>query len=650
MDESKTFFVGRNRDLLVVAGLAVLVAAIYFPVAHFDFINLDDNLYVYENSVILRGLNWDTVKFAFTVFYSANWHPLTWLSHALDVQMFGAVPGPIHVVNVVFHLLNSVLAFVVFRRFTGRVWKSAVIAALFAVHPVHVESVAWIAERKDVLSTAFWLLTMWAYARYAEGEKPASLFARLTSTPYLLVLALFACGLMAKPMLVTLPCVLLLLDIWPLERWKKLSDLPMLAAEKVPMFVLAAVSSVLTFLAQKNEGAVESLNVIPLNFRLMNAVVSYVKYIGMAFYPRDLAVLYPMPPEISAVTLIGSLALLAAITAVCVWQFRSRKYLLVGWLWFVGTLVPVIGIVQVGSQSLADRYTYVPYFGLFIMAVFGVADIASHFAGNRRVIGVSASVAAIVIFCVLSAIQIGYWRDNETLYTHALAVTRNNFLISHNLCHALTIKDKLDDAEPLCRQAIDINPSDPYAYNTLGIIDFKRGEFSEAETNFKRSLDHGSRYPLTLVNLGLAKVLQGRPDEGEIDLKRAADFTSGSVPPQFFANAVSSLANAYAAKENYTKAAENYNRLVFIEPNNIDARVKLADSLYRLNRYDDAQAQAENVLKAEPNSAEMLNVYGLVLLEKGRIADARQAFEKALKIKPELPGAADNLAKAKART
>lgn len=650
MDESKTFPVGRNRDLLVVAGLAVLVAAIYFPVAHFDFINLDDNLYVYENSVILRGLNWDTVKFAFTVFYSANWHPLTWLSHALDVQMFGALPGPIHVVNVVFHFLNSVLAFFVFRRFTGRVWESAVIAALFAVHPVHVESVAWIAERKDVLSTAFWLLTMLAYARYADGEKPASLLARLTSTPYFLVLMLFACGLMAKPMLVTLPCVLLLLDIWPLERWKKLSDLRMLAAEKAPMFVLVAVSSVLTFLAQKNEGAVESLNVIPLNFRLMNAVVSYVKYIGMAFYPKDLAVLYPMPPDISAVTLIGSIALLAAITAVCVWQFRSRKYLLVGWLWFVGTLVPVIGIVQVGSQSLADRYTYVPYFGLFIMAVFGVADLAAHFAGGRKMIGVSASVAAIAVFCVLSAIQIGYWRDNETLYTHALAVTQNNFLISHNLCHALTIKDKLDDAEPLCRQAIDINPSDPYAYNTLGIIDFKRGKLSEAETNFKKSLDHGSRYPLTLVNLGLAKVLQGRPDEGEIDLKRAADFTSGSVPPQYFANAVSSLANAYAAKENYTKAAENYSRLVFIEPNNIDARVKLADSLYRLRRYDDAQAQAEIVLKAEPNSAEMLNVYGLVLLEKGRIADARQAFEKALKIKPELPGAADNLAKAKART
>jgi protein O-mannosyl-transferase len=385
-------FFKTNRELIVFTVLSVLVLAIYWQTTGFGFINLDDNLYVYENGAVLSGLNWNSVKWAFGAFYSANWHPLTWHSHMLDVQLFGGNAGGHHAVNIVLHLINSVLAFTVFRKMTGCFWKSAIVAALFAVHPAHVESVAWVSERKDVLSTLFWLLTMWAYLRYAnseeekktktgggfksnenvdEGEKSAASPLLFFSSSYLLVLALFALGLMTKPMLVTLPCVLLLMDFWSLERLKTLRDLPALLIEKIPLLALSAVSAFITILAQRSTGAVESLEFLPLGTRALNALVSYAKYVVMLFYPADLAVWYPYEREFPWWQIIGALVLLSAVTALCVSQIRTRKYLLMGWLWFLGTLVPVIGLVQVGSQSLADRYTYIPYFRAFYHARVG---------------------------------------------------------------------------------------------------------------------------------------------------------------------------------------------------------------------------------------------------------------------------------------
>ena len=370
MAESKETFFRQNSELIVITVLSVLVIFIYAQTVGFGFINFDDNQYVYENPFVASGLHWATIKWAFTEFHSANWHPLTWISHQLDATLFGLNAGGHHATNVIFHLINSILAFVVFNKYTNCFWKSAVVAALFAVHPMHVESVAWISERKDVLSTMFWFLTMWTYFGYVKNDKSRNC--------YLLTLLLFILGLMSKPMLVTLPFVLLLMDYGFLERLKSRHDLKSLVIEKIPFFALSAISSYITILAQKSEGAIQSLEFLPFQTRLLNAVVSYAKYIVSFFYPVKLSVWYPYDENFAVWQIAGSMVLLLAITAFCIWQIRQRKYLLTGWLWFLGTLIPVIGLVQVGSQPIADRYTYIPYFGLFIMLVWGINDLFNY--------------------------------------------------------------------------------------------------------------------------------------------------------------------------------------------------------------------------------------------------------------------------------
>ena len=652
---SEQNFFKTNRELIVFTVLAALVLAIYWQTTKFGFINLDDNLYVYDNPIVLSGLNWNTVKWAFTAFYSANWHPLTWLSHALDVQMFGRNSGGHHAVNIVFHLINSALVFAVFRKMTGCFLKSAIVAALFAVHPAHVESVAWIAERKDVLSTLFWLLTMFAYLNYVkfnrQDAEPQSAEETKNQKPktknqilfYALTISFFALGLMAKPMLVTLPFVLLLMDFWSLERLKTLKDLPALLVEKIPLFVLSGVSAYLTILAQRSSGAVESLDFLPIGTRFLNAFIAYAKYIVMLFYPSDLAVWYPYDRAFSAWQIVGAIILLVGITAFCLWQMRERKYFLMGWFWFLGTLVPVIGIVQVGSQSLADRYTYIPYFGLFIMLVWGVHDI---FKQNRNAFFAIFGIA-VVAFSVLSFRQVSFWQNNETLYRRTLAVTQNNFLISHNLCYTLTLEDRLDEAEPLCRAAIQIKPNYYQGYNTLGILQIKRGQYSEAEQNFREVLRNEPNYSLAYANLALALALQKKPEEAEENLEKAVRLNDGAVQPEIWVNALNDLAIAYSEQKKYDKAAENLARILAIDNNNADARANLALTFYHLKRYDEAQKLIESAIQLNPNQAVAYNIYGLILLEQNRKTEAAGLFERALQLKPNFAEAKENLKKAK---
>ena len=679
-------FFKTNRELVVFTALTVLVLAIYWQTTGFGFINLDDNLYVYDNPAVMSGLSWNTVKWAFASFFSANWHPLTWLSHALDAQFFGRNAGGHHAVNIVFHLINSVLAFTVFRKMTGCFWKSAAVAALFAVHPTHVESVAWVSERKDVLSTMFWLLTMWAYLRYAseEGEKgrneeerekrrkgeretnsetsetdenayegentkispspflPFSPSQNPFSPSLLLVLILFALGLMAKPMLVTLPFVLLLMDFWPLERLKTLKNLPALLVEKVPLFVLSAVSAYLTIVAQKSSGAVESLEYLPLGTRFLNALVASAKYVLMLFYPKDLAVWYPYEREFPFWQIGGAALLLLGMTALCFWQIRHRKYLLTGWLWFLGTLVPVIGIVQVGSQSMADRYTYIPYFGLFIMLAWGARDLLK---SKRAFFAVFA--IAIIVFSILSLRQTALWKDNETLYRHTLAVTKDNFLISHNLCYALTLEDRLDEAEPLCRATIELNPNFFEGYNTLGILQIKRGQAVEAEASFQKALETAPRFTLAYANLSVAQSLQKKPEEAEASLEKAVRLNDGKVSNDVWINALNNLALAYNEQSKYEKAAENLTRILMIDNANVNARANLALTLNRLKRYDEAQKLIESAIQLNPNEAAAFNIYGVIMLEQNRRAEAAGLFEKALRLKPDFAEAKENLKKAK---
>ena len=431
--------VKKSLVLSIYFALAVSTLLVFWQVRDFDFIDYDDDLYVYKNQHVLNGLTADGVIWAFTTNRSANWHPLTWLSLMLDCQLFGPGPGRIHLINVLLHLANTLLLFAVLKKMTGSLWPSAFVAAAFALHPMHVESVAWIAERKDVLSTFFFLLTLAAYAGYVK---------RPSVYRYMLSLVLFAVGLMAKPMLVTLPFVLLLLDYWPLNRLMaqtaatsshrggksvpaadKYLTLYRIIIEKIPFFVLSAVSSVITFSVQQSSGAVADINILPLQNRVANAFLSYAKYIGKMFWPQDLAVFYPLNAvgSISLWQFVLYALLLVGVTFLVLRFCGTRKYLLVGWFWFVGTLVPVIGFVQVGSQAFADRYTYIPYIGLFIMIAWGLPELLSKWPYRKFALGISA-VIALTAFGICAHQQVIYWNNSIALFSHALEVTQNNYL------------------------------------------------------------------------------------------------------------------------------------------------------------------------------------------------------------------------------
>lgn len=649
-------FFYKNRDLFTFVALCAAVLAIYWQTGGFGFVNLDDNLYVYNNPAVLSGLNWESVKWAFTSFHSANWHPLTWLSLMLDVQLFGRSAGAHHVVNVFFHLLNSILAFAVFRRLTGCFWKSAIVAMLFAVHPTHVESVAWISERKDVLSTLFWLLTMLAYAVYVEKDGSeldgdaertfGDLIARrLTSPRFGMVAALFALGLMAKPMLVTLPFVLLLLDFWPLSRWRTLSDAKLLIIEKLPLIALTVASAWITVVAQRSVGAVETLVFLPFGTRVMNALTAFAKYVAMLFYPAKLAIWYPYEREIPVLTIAFSVVFLIGITAFCIWQFRSRKYLLFGWLWFLGTLVPVIGIVQVGSQSMADRYTYVPYFGLFVMLVWGIGDLLKKI-GAGTIVFAGLFAAASIALGYLAFVQTTHWRNSESVYRHALEVTGDNFLVTLNLCTYFLVDDRADDAGPFCAESVRINPNFADSQNALGIYHLKKGKYPEAEANFLRALELVPGNLLARLNLVAAQAIQRRPAEAEQNLETLAPEAGRGLPATAFIEPLNNLARAWADQGNYEKAAENLTRILALDPNNAPARGNLALMFLNLKRYEEAQKLIESAIQLSPKEAAGYNTYGLILMAQDRRLEAKGMFEKALELKPDAPDIQANLKKA----
>jgi tetratricopeptide (TPR) repeat protein len=651
MAENKSSFFQKNAELFVLVGLVLSCVAIFGQTVGFQFINFDDNFYVYENPFVLAGLSADSIKWALTAFHSANWHPLTWLSHMTDVTLFGRNPGAHHATNVIFHIFNSFLAFVVFRRMTGSFWKSATVAALFAVHPAHVESVAWISERKDVLSTLFWLLTMLAYFKYtgfqrtdAETQSVENK-ARNRSIYYYLTILLFALGLMSKPMLVTLPFVLLLCDFWPLERLKNRKDLTPLIVEKLPLFILSAISGYITIVAQKSAGAVQTLEMLSLETRLLNAVVAYAKYVVTLFYPADLGAAYPYRETFPLWQTLGSLALLAGVTALCVWQRRERKYLLTGWLWFLGALVPVIGIVQVGAQSMADRYTYVPFFGLFTMLVWGASEIFERLRLNRNLV---AAVVAVVLAALGFAAfkQTAYWRNSETLYTHTLAAGQGNFIIKLNLCNHLMRENRLEEAEKYCLASIAENPNYVDSYNTLGVIDVKTQKLDAAIVNFRKSLALNPSDAVVYTNLAAPLAMLGKPEEAEQNIDKAAALykkTGASV--SILDGAYSSLAASYAGQQKFDKAAEILARLVQSSPEKIDVRVNYALALYFQNKLDEAKTEIERAVRQNPNYAESYNLLGMILIKQNRRDEAVKQFEKALQLKPELAEAKENLRK-----
>jgi Tfp pilus assembly protein PilF len=596
-------------DLLILLGLAVVTFALYAQVIGHQFITLDDPTYIQENPMVNRGVTLAGLAWAFTTFHAANWHPLTWISHMIDCQLFGMNAGHQLLVNALIHVANTLLVFWFLLRTTHARWPSALVAALFALHPVHVESVAWASERKDTLSTFFGLLSLIAYSRYAEA--PAI-------SRYIWVAVTLALGLLAKPMLVTWPLVMLLLDYWPLGRvrgqparrslggggWPVVRGL---VVEKIPLFALAAASAVMTLIAQSREGAVRTLGHEAITLRLSNALVSYAKYLLLTFWPNDLAVYYPFA-GIPAWQIIGAASLLIGITVFCVSQRRIRPYLMVGWLWFLGTLVPVIGIVQVGGQIMADRYFYIPSIGLLMALVFGLADIAKSWRVGP-LLSAGAAAAVLLILATLTNAQIQRWHDSFTLFEHTLAVTPPNLRIEHNLGVALGLGDRYDEAAAHFEKALQIDPNFYDGLVVMGVTRAHQGRLPEAMEYFRTAIRSQPDVPKARVQLAQA-LWQEKRDE--------------------------------AALEEMRRASQ-------LAPKDADIRADFGLALAMVGRIPEAIDQLHEALRLNPNSAEAHNNLGLALLASGKARQSIPEFEVALRLKPELKGAADNLRRAQAQ-
>jgi hypothetical protein len=518
-----------GRKLLICLMLAVVTLLPYLQVKGHSFITFDDPQYVTANPIVRAGLTWDGIVQAFTSFQAGYWHPLTWLSHMLDVEVYGLLnPGGHHLTNLVFHLANTLLLFLFFAGVTGALWPSALVAALFALHPMHVESVAWVSERKDVLSTFFWLATMGAYAWYVSAPSVRR---------YLAVIVLFALGLMAKPMLVTLPFVLLLLDYWPLGRitdgngetkgkGHRLKNVYWpLVKEKIPLLGLTTASCLITVLAQKGGGAVVPLAIRPLGARILGSLVAYMKYLVKLFWPYPMIFFYPLAPVLVWEGIWAGLTL-TVLTVFLLYGARRHPYLGVGWLWYLGTLLPVIGLIQVGGQAMADRFTYVPYIGLFLIVAWGTTEATASWP--RRQIARSTGAVAMLLACLLSSwAQVANWRNSKTLYLHAININPNNYMAFAQLGVALTNEEKLDQAVAMFQKSLELDPKYPDTYNNLGIVYVKLGQLEEASANFKKAIQIRPSNVNFYHNLALVYYKQGKITEAEAVMQQIKLMTGG---------------------------------------------------------------------------------------------------------------------------
>jgi tetratricopeptide (TPR) repeat protein len=607
-----------SRLILIGVALAILVGGIYGRVVQNGFIDYDDPAYVTDNQQVRSGLTLDTAAWALRTGYHANWHPLTWMSHALDCALFGLNPAGHHLVSVGLHAANAVLLFLALHALTGALWRSAAVAALFAAHPLHVESVAWVAERKDVLSTLFAMLVLLAYARHA---------VRPTRVTRALIPIFFALGLMAKPMLVTLPFVLLLLDVWPLRRWSHLVPPFALIREKLPLFALAAASSVVTWLVQQRGGAVTPLEVLPIGTRIGTAAIAYVTYLARMCWPERLGVLYPVVFALPGWKVIGACAILAAITTATVTARRRAPYLAVGWLWYLGTLVPVIGIVQVGVQSTADRYTYLPLVGVFVMIAWGLPDL---FGASRLPPAAIATAGAVAIAAcsLLAWRQIGHWRDSETIFTHTLATTSGNYVIHSNLGGVLLRENRIDEAVSHLEEARRIRPNHAATLSNLGVAAMRRGNLDEAVVLFREALRVNPSHVEARLNL-----------EAVLEKQRAAA-PATTVPA---AMARFERGNALRDRGRLGDAEAAYREAIGLDSRFAQAHNNLGSLLGRQGRFDDAVAQISRALELAPNLAAAHNNLGIVLAIQGRIDEAAKQFAEVLRADPRDASAHYNL-------
>lgn len=660
--------------------LAVLTFLVYAPVARHEFVNYDDADYLTENRQVQDGLTARGVVWAFTTGHASNWHPLTWFSHMLDWQLFGDRPGAHHLVSAALHALNGWLLFAALRALTGAYWRSLLVAGIFALHPLHVESVAWASERKDVLSALFFLLTLRAYASYARR--------RDRNTPgwgraYGLVLLAYALGLLSKPMLVTTPFVLLLLDVWPLRRLSfgdgqdlergtpgqktaRRDEAPPAAPaamarrcglEKLPLLGLSAASCVVTFLAQRRGGAVSTA--LTPGERAANALVAYARYLGKTFWPADLAVLYPHPGQWPAAAVLAAGALVLALSALAVWQLRRRPCLAVGWFWFGGMLIPVIGLVQVGVQSMADRYMYLPLTGLAVALVWGGGEVLRGRGGWARF----PLAGGALLGCALATThQLAFWRNSETLFRRAVAVTRGNYLAWNNLGFYLSRHDRGEEARRCYERSLAIHPAYVDALNNYGYALAAQKRFAEAAPFYERALQaqpghlevHNNlgnalselgrtpeaieHYRLVLRakpdhadarnNLGIALAMRGQLDEAIEHFQAALKHRPG------YASAHSNLGNAYAAQRKFDAAIAEFEEALRLNPADAQAHNNLANALAEQNRVEEAVRHYEAALHLNADNPEANYNLGLALLRLGKKAAAMARFREAIRLRP----------------
>jgi protein O-mannosyl-transferase len=613
--------VSRWQVPLVCLVLAAITFAVFGQTLRHGFIAFDDNDYVYSNPEVTQGLTLKGVLWAFS-FHAHNWHPLTWLSHMLDCQLYGVRPGGHHLTNVLLHAATVVALFLVLRQMTGALWRSAFVAAVFAIHPLRVESVAWVAERKDLLSGLFFMLTIGAYTRYA--RRPWS-WGR-----YGLVLLLFVLGLMCKPMLVTLPLVLLLLDYWPLQRVESAGRLVL---EKLPLLALAAAACVATLLAQT--GAVLPTSAFSLPLRLANALTAFVVYLRQMVWPAGLAVLYPYPLNGLPgweVALAGML--LAGLSAVALWQRRKQPWILVGWLWYLAMLLPVVGIIQVGVQSHADRYTYLPQIGIYVALTWLVAE----WVGKRLAAGLMTVVIVVLMACAWK--QTTYWQNSETVWTRSLSCTTDNYVAEANLGSALCEDGMVDEAIAHFQKALRLNPGNAMAHSNLAAALRKKNRIDEAITQFQEALRLKPDFAEAHLNLGSALLQKGRVDEAITHFEKALQ----SQPD--FPEAQYNLGTALRQKGKLDEAIAHYQSALQIKPDYAEAQNNLGDSLAQKGRLDEAMAHFQKALQIKPDYADAHLNLGVLLFRQSRVDEAMDHYETALQIKPDYAAAHYNLGNA----
>ena len=675
-----------NQQRKQVAMAALLLALstlfVYLPVQTLDFTNFDDPDYVTENPPVRGGVSKAGLLWAFTHFHSGNWHPVTWISHMLDCQFYGLNPTGHHVTNALFHLANVIILFLVLKSLTGAIWRSGFVAGLFALHPLHVESVAWISERKDGLSAFFGLLTIWAYARYVQslrgavtnpeirlrGSESTNIAQRRftfhVSRFYFLGLLFFALSLMSKPMLVTLPVLFFLLDFWPLRRLRNINSgkgtsRPWLALvlEKIPFIALSAASCVVTLLAQQSGRALAPLDQVPLVARGLNAVVSYARYLGKMLWPTDLSVIYPAVSHWPISMIIPAVLLMIAGTGIAIWLRKSRPYLFFGWIWFLVTLVPVIGLVQVGNQSIADRYTYLPSVGPFIILSWGLAEVLKWlFSHSRQRVGdpiepgiragstaARTAWAGVVILSlaacgILARFQVQVWRNTQTLFNHALAVTKNNFVAYNSLGFYYVEHGQPELAGHCFESALAINRANPFCWSGLARVSFDQGRYDDAIKQCRSALERDPRLADAHATLARALLKQGQTDPAIAEYEATLELRPDSAPAHY------NLGNVLAARGQIAEARRHYQEAVRLDPRSADGHNNLAYMLSREGKPTEAIPEFRAAMALEPSLWQ--GHFGLAeaLYLTGQTREAIAEYREVLRLRPDFPDALNRLA------